>query len=98
LARVDKGTIYAIVGLVNINGKNFLCVVTDAEAVGNIFKSNVYKVTGVKLHAFDKDYKPPANDAVIENFIEFLKDGFYFSYGYDLTASRQRRIEFLRNQ
>lgn len=31
---------------------------------------------------------------LISNLKKYLKDGFYFSYSYDLTASLQRRKEF----
>ena len=31
----------------------------------------------------------------IEALEKYLCDGFYFSFGYDLTCSRQRRIKFL---
>ena len=34
----------------------------------------------------------------IEELKKFLKEGFYFSYGYDLTASRQTRIKFLQQK
>ena len=27
-----------------------------------------------------------------------LEDGFYFSYGYDLTASRQRRLSWMQQK
>ena len=29
---------------------------------------------------------------------KYLCDGFYFSYGYDLTTSRQRRIQFKQDK
>lgn len=28
---------------------------------------------------------------------QMLEDGFYFSYGYDVTASRQRRLNWMKN-
>lgn len=31
----------------------------------------------------------------IDELKKYLTQGFYFSYGYDLTCSRQRRIKFL---
>ena len=27
-----------------------------------------------------------------------LEDGFYFSYGYDVTASRQRRLNWMKTE
>jgi hypothetical protein len=35
---------------------------------------------------------------VLEDVKTFLCDGFYFSYGYDLTASRQRRIAWMQKR
>jgi hypothetical protein len=29
---------------------------------------------------------------------KYLYDGFYFSYGYDLTCSRQRRIKWMQKK
>ena len=34
------------------------------------------------------------NFPLIQKLMKFMKSGFYFSYDYDLTASRQRRISF----
>jgi hypothetical protein len=33
----------------------------------------------------------------IDNLKKYLTEGFYFSYGYDLTCSRQRRVKFLQD-
>ena len=35
---------------------------------------------------------------IIEDVKNYLCDGFYYSYGYDLTCSRQRRIKWLQNK
>ena len=32
---------------------------------------------------------------IMEDVKTYLYDGFYFSYGYDLTCSRQRRIKWM---
>ena len=34
----------------------------------------------------------------IDELKKYLCDGFYYSYGYDLTASRQRRIKFIQEK
>lgn len=34
----------------------------------------------------------------IDELKKYLSEGFYFSYGYDLTSSRQRRIKFLQEK
>jgi len=35
---------------------------------------------------------------MIEDVKTCLQDGFYFSYGYDLTCSRQRRIAWMQKK
>lgn len=32
----------------------------------------------------------------ISELKRYLTEGFYFSHGYDLTASRQRRVQYLQ--
>jgi hypothetical protein len=34
----------------------------------------------------------------IDELKKYLSEGFYYSYGYDLTASRQRRIKFMQEK
>jgi len=36
--------------------------------------------------------------SLIDDLKKYLCEGFYFSYGYDLTCSRERRINFLRQK
>ena len=35
---------------------------------------------------------------MVSDVKSMLEDGFYFSYGYDLTASRQRRITWMQKK
>jgi hypothetical protein len=55
-------------------------------------------VTAVRLLAF-------ADGALDFKVVEMLdaaklmlEDGFYFSYGYDVTCSRQRRVKYMQSQ
>lgn len=34
----------------------------------------------------------------MEEVKSYLYDGFYFSYGYDMTCSRQRRIKWMQKR
>lgn len=34
----------------------------------------------------------------VDELKKYLSEGFYYSYGYDLTASRQRRIKFMQEK
>ena len=40
--------------------------------------------------------QPPEAHQIVDDVKKYLIDGFYFSYGYDLTASRQRRITWMQ--
>ena len=35
---------------------------------------------------------------MVNDVISMLEDGFYFSYGYDLTSSRQRRVTWMQEK
>lgn len=93
----------------NVVGENYLVTIGEAEHVGKLYNANIYKVIKTEFHPFQVSYQrclnffqtthPISPDA--QTFITALNtyfaDGHYFSYGYDLTASRQKRLEFLQS-
>ena len=83
--------VYGIIGIMNHAGKNFLGVITDCQEVGVLNRAKVFKVTQVKLLPFQEESDSQFQEA-LNNVAAYLLDGFYFSFGYDLTCSRQRRI------
>lgn len=94
-------------GIINLDGKNFLVTITEAESVATLNHSNIFKVTKVRFNSLASGktsateeqsatqpgvQKPSYKErSIIEDIRNVLEDGFYFSYGYDVTCSRQRR-------
>lgn len=59
---INEGAIFGIVGIINIDGNNYLSVISEIQKVGQINRANINKVTGVKLVPF-KVSKYPFNFA-----------------------------------
>jgi hypothetical protein len=59
---INEGAIFGIVGIINIDGNNYLSVISEIQKVGQINRANINKVTGVKLVPF-KVSKYPFNSA-----------------------------------
>lgn len=77
----------------NHSNQNFLGVITESQEVGQLNRAKIFKVTQVRLLPFHDDaVKDPLLVEAMNNVVAYLLDGFYFSFGYDLTCSRQRRI------
>jgi len=81
----------------NILGQNYLCVIKEAQNLGKLYGAHIYKILDVKIypylvHSINQVY------VYTEELRRYLREGFYFSYGYDLTASRQRRLRFLQQK
>lgn len=49
---IQEGAIFGIVGILNIDGSNYLGVISEIQKVGQINRANINKVTGVKLIPF----------------------------------------------
>jgi len=92
-----------------INGEEFLCVISEIVGVGNIQADKsthgVYMIQDVKLVPIkhpdrilpgkqSEKTSKSSTKTLVERLVKYLKGGFYFAKGYDLTASRQRRINF----
>ena len=39
----------SIVGIMNIIGQNYLCVIKEAQVLGKLYGAHVYKITDVKI-------------------------------------------------
>jgi hypothetical protein len=39
-----------VVGIMNIIGQNYLCVIKEAEVLGKLYGAHVYKINEVKLY------------------------------------------------
>ena len=105
------GPIFGVIGIMFVNGEEFLCTINRIEEVAIIWnrkdKHGIYLVKDVKFlpimdpaHAAKRKYitvQKQIKDStanIIAKLEKYLKDGFYFSRGYDLTANRQKRIQF----
>lgn len=49
---INEGAIYGIIGVLNIDGNNYLGVITEIQKVGQINRANINKVTMTKLLPF----------------------------------------------
>ena len=99
-----------VVGIMLINGEEFLCVINKSEEVSIIQSVNhrhsvqlIQDVMFIPLQQQkSKSQKDQEEDKfnkrstsnLISKLHKYLKEGFYFSRGYDLTASRQKRVLF----
>lgn len=95
----NQGPITGLLGVMTYANTNWLCVITQHQQVGQHGAQKVNKVTQVKMFPYkDEAAKDPATLQTIEDVKQYLYDGFYFSFGYDLTCSRQRRIEWMQQR
>jgi hypothetical protein len=44
--------VFGIVGIMNIIGQNYLCVIKDADILGKLYGATIYKVTDIKVYPF----------------------------------------------
>lgn len=51
--KVLEGNIYALIGIINISGVNYLTVVSDVDVVGKLYGVTIYKVKAVRLYPFN---------------------------------------------
>lgn len=93
--RINEGAIMGLVGIMNVAGLNFLAVIDKAQVVGQLNNININKVAGVSLLPFKEGKISAEIVEMLDATKAMLEDGFYFSYGYDVTCSRQRRLKFI---
>lgn len=96
--RVTSCAIYGIVGIMNVMGTNYLGVIENAQHVGTLNNAKIYNITEVRLVPFRLSITGHEEQTMVNDVKSMLEDGFYFSYGYDLTASRQRRINWIQTK
>jgi hypothetical protein len=87
--RVRHGSIFGIVGIINVSGSNYLGVITKSAKVAKLNGSSIYRVVQVKLISFACGVTTPASSvSMLDEVKKLFEDGFYFSYSYDMTCSR----------
>ena len=72
----------------NVLGHNYLGVIENAAHVGTLNNAMIYKITKVNMIPFRLGNITHQAQLMVTDVCSMLEDGFYFSYGYDLTASR----------
>jgi len=97
--RVRIGSIYGIIGVLNVSGSNYLGVITKALKVAKLNGSSIYRVVEVKFISFNDGVPTPsASVYMLDEVKKLFEDGFYFSYSYDLTCCRQRRVKWIESK
>jgi len=89
---------HAILGIITINKLSYLLYVDKYEIVGSINSSDIFKVIKTNfIPLFNKDYtrSGTTNDIEIQNLKNLLSLGFYYSFKYDLSTSRQKKQQNL---
>lgn len=93
---IDKeyiGQIYAIIGILEVNKVEFLVVVNEIQEKALIHnrkqRAPVFLIKSVMIFPIQQLNKEDKEQAqLIKLIAAYFKEGFYFSKGYDLTASR----------
>lgn len=89
----------AILGIININNLNFILYVKSSTEVGKIKNEIIYIITEVEFFEINTENNDSENKKEIkqikEGISKILKTGFYYSFGLDLTNSRQNQAKKL---
>lgn len=91
--KLEGNKIFGILGIINIEGFNFLVVVAERRAAGKLKQGcAIYEVMGIKLVPLFRNgaLDGPQSVTQFREGIEKLlsNTGFYFSYYTDLTVSQ----------
>lgn len=101
---LDKIVIYgavkphAIVGIIKIESIDFLIYVKSCQLVAQIEKSEIFKIQEVELIPLCDDITLSTLNSDIKSLIIGIKNlmtlGFFYSFNYDLTNSKQKQAKF----
>lgn len=88
-SRGFQKTLSGFLGILNIQGQNFVVIITEKQMIGKMEGANIYLIKNADLIPFYDDFQELNK---IKNFIDGVKklltSGFYFSYNADLTSNR----------
>ena len=83
----------AILGIISIKGINFVLYIVASDKIGQIKNQDIFRITDVDFFEISDPKIKRATDQEIvdlkEGIKKFLKLGFYYSFGVDLTSSQQ---------
>ena len=94
--------IYGVIGIVHLGLNSFLVVISKADTVVQMMDVEVMKITEVQTIPFSLGSLPDDIGRYLMSLskvgdIQFLTNGFYFSYHYDLTNSLERNKKVRRD-
>ena len=82
----------AILGLIQINGKNYLIFTKKVEKVGIVSQSEIFEIKEVEFLPIPNDTNANIKNLdMICDLKHLLSKGFYFSNKFDLTISFQKQ-------
>ena len=91
----------AILGIIRIKGANFILYITSSEKIGQIKNQDIFRITDVDFFEISDPKIKHVNDQEItdlkEGIKKYLKLGFYYSFGVDLTSSQQYQSKILND-
>lgn len=86
---------HAILGIMKIFNMDFLVYVKSCQPVGYIEEAEIYKVKDVELIPIADDITISNMSADLKSYVNGIKNllalGFFYSFHYDLTNSRQKQ-------
>ena len=89
----------AILGIIRIKGINFVLYIVSSEKIGQIKNQDVFRITDVDFLEISDPKIKHTNDQEISDLKDgikkYLKLGFYYSFGVDLTSSQQYQSRIL---
>ena len=89
----------AILGIISIKGINFVLYIVASDKIGQIKNQGIFRITDVDFFEISDPKIKRATDQEIvdlkEGIKKFLKLGFYYSFGVDLTSSQQYQSRIL---
>ena len=92
--------IFSIFGQIDINGIEFLILISKAENIAEINKVPIYVIRSVKFLTISKQkYKNFEYEKCwdyLEKMKKFLKSGFYFSYDYKIFTEYNGKLSYNR--
>lgn len=90
----------AVLGIISICDFPFLLLVETAEQISDFDSSIIYKVRDINfLHLHNEAHSKESYE--VSSFIQGLRNllslGFYFSFNYNLTHTRQRQSKLAKS-
>ena len=91
----------AILGIIRIKGINFVLYIISSEKIGQIKNQDVFRITDVDFFEISDPKIKHTNDQEVSDLKDgikkYLKLGFYYSFGVDLTSSQQYQSKIIND-